>query len=529
MIIVNDQKIGSPTASFSEKKISDISVLESPFPAQPDSVLVHDVEAKEIRLLQRFLKRLSTWGVEIQGITPIPLEERTDPRLYQLFFVWFSANANILTMSSGTVGPAFYGLGTLDSFWVILVVDVITLAFPAFFAVFGPKMGTRAMVQSRFSWGYYGAIIPSILNVLSMQGYVIINSIIGGQTLAAASDNLSDAVGIVIIGIISLFVVFCGYWILHWYEAIAWIPNVITFIVMVGIGGKALVGAPTSNPAPVPFSAFMTYAATLAATNISWSPISPDYGVYHNARASTTRIFIYTYLGFLVSSLPAHLLGAAFTSAAFSIPSWQAGLGSDGNDVGGLIAAILQPAGKFGKFLLVLLALTTPSATAPSMYTACTSLMTVSPVFARIPRFILAIISTAVLIPVAIVCDVHFYATFVQIISFMGYWLAPFLAIVLTEHFYFRRCSWSSYNVQQAWNQPKLLPKGYAAISTFVIVIGIIVLCMDQEWWTGPIAKAGAGDVSQPVGFVVGVILYACLRTLEKRFEGKKRPAQGTF
>ena len=30
-------------------------------------------------------------------ITPVPSEERTDTRLYQIFFVWFAVNANILT------------------------------------------------------------------------------------------------------------------------------------------------------------------------------------------------------------------------------------------------------------------------------------------------------------------------------------------------------------------------------------------------------------------------------------------------
>lgn len=58
--------------------------------------------------------------------------------------------------------------------------------------------------------------------------------------------------------------------------------------------------------------------------------------------------------------MPVHLLGAAFTATANYVPTWQAGLGN-GNDIGGLIAAILEPAGGFGKFLLVPLALTAPS------------------------------------------------------------------------------------------------------------------------------------------------------------------------
>lgn len=88
------------------------------------------------------------------------------------------------------------------------------------------------------------------------------------------------------------------------------------------------------------------------------------------------------------------MLGAAFTAAAAFNPAWQAGLGN-GNDIGGLIAAVLEPAGGFGKCLVVLLALTTPSQCAPSMYTACNSFMTLAPAFARIPRFFLAIASTA--------------------------------------------------------------------------------------------------------------------------------------
>lgn len=78
------------------------------------------------------------------------------------------------------------------------------------------------MVLTRYSWGsvrrcptpstflltwsnrYWGAIIPSILNVVTMQGYLVINTIIGGQALAAASSNLDATLGIVIISLISL-------------------------------------------------------------------------------------------------------------------------------------------------------------------------------------------------------------------------------------------------------------------------------------------------------------------------------------
>ncbi|KAH8101687.1 permease for cytosine/purines, uracil, thiamine, allantoin-domain-containing protein [Cristinia sonorae] len=471
--------------------------------------------------IQKLTTWLSRWGVETQGIEPIPEEQRTDPRLYQMFLMWFSANMNIVMFGTGAAGPGFFGLGIKSSVLTILVADVITIAFPAFFAVFGPKLGTRAMVQSRFSWGYYGAIIPSILNILTNEGYLIINAILGGQALAGTTSHLSTSVGIVIIGLISLAVTFCGYRVLHWYESLSWIPSMIVFVVMIGVGGKHLVNAPTTNLFPVEASAIMTFGATLAANVLSWASLTPDYGVYHKGDASDLKIFLYVYAGFILAMAPAHMLGAVFAAAASSVPSWEAGLGN-GNNVGGLIAAVLQPAGGFGKFLLVVLALTTPSASSPTLYTVCTSFMTVSSVFARIPRFLIAILATAIGIPISIVGATRFYATMVQILSFIGYWSAPWSSIVLVEHFYIRRTRWSSYEpVTSLWNKPNLLPPGYAAILTFVITIGVIVPCMQQEWWTGPVARAGAGDVGMLVGWFVAAGVYAVARSVEKKRWGR--------
>ena len=39
-----------------------------------------------------------------------------------------------------------------------------------------------------------------------MEGYLVLNTIVGGQTLAEVSDHLSPTLGIVIIAVISLIV-----------------------------------------------------------------------------------------------------------------------------------------------------------------------------------------------------------------------------------------------------------------------------------------------------------------------------------
>ncbi|KAF9003919.1 purine-cytosine permease [Cyathus striatus] len=463
---------------------------------------------------QKVSNVLLRWGVETNGITPIPEEERTDKRLYQMFFVWFSANFNILAFGTGSAGPAFFSLGLRDSLIIIVLVDLITCAVPAYFAVFGPKLGTRGMVQSRFTWGYYGSIIPSILNVFSMQGFLILNCIIGGQTLAAVSDKLNATLGIVIIGVVSLLVTFCGYKVVHRYESLAWIPNAVAFIAMLGAGGKHL--NPSTFPEYPKATAFniFSFSCFLASSVISWCTMTPDYGVYHNAKASTMRIFIYTYLGFLAASLVGHMLGAAFAAASPGVPSWEAGF-DNGNDVGGLIGAILAPANGFGKFLIVMISLSVPSACAPTMYTFGMSFMTISPFFAKIPRYVFTLISEAILIPVAIIGATRFYGTLVNVLSIIGYWSTSFAATILIEHFVFRRGNFTNYNIA-AYNKPYALPIGAAAILAFAGSFALIVPSMSQVWYIGPIANAGTGDIGIITGGVSAGLLYLGLRAVEK-------------
>ncbi|OAX40640.1 hypothetical protein K503DRAFT_714213 [Rhizopogon vinicolor AM-OR11-026] len=472
--------------------------------------------------LGRVTALLSRYGIETHGIAPVPAEERLETRWYQMFFVWFSANMNILTFSTGTVGPAFFALGVRDSITIIVIIDLVFCLLPAFFAVFGPKLGTRAMVQARFSWGYFGAIIPTVLNVFSMQGFLILNCIVGGQTLASLSSHLDDTLGIVIISIISLAVTFCGYRIIHWYESIAWIPNVIAFITMLAVGYPQLRENQSAPVSPATPAEVISFASILASSILSWCPMTPDYGVYHSPAASSTRIFIYTYLAFFTASVTAHTLGAAFAATAPNVPAWNAGF-DNSSSVGGLLYSVLLPAGAFGKLLTALVALSIPSACAPTMYTFSTSFMAVATWFAAVPRWVYILISEGILIPVAIIGAKKFYTTFVDILDIIGYWSSVFSAIILTEHVLFRKASFSEDQYPIAtWNSYILLPNGIPAVVAFVCACGALVPFMSQAWYVGPVAKQGSGDVGVYVGFVVGAITYALARGLEKMWYRKE-------
>lgn len=74
---------------------------------------------------------------------------------------------------------------------------------------------------------------------------------------------------------------------------------------------------------------------------------------------------------------------------------------------------------------------------------------------------------------------------------------------------------------EEAWDKPRHpnLASGYAAIWTIISSIGLIVVCMSQEWWTGPVANAGTGDIAMIVSFAYSVVMYTISRSLELRWK----------
>ena len=75
------------------------------------------------------------------------------------------------------------------------------------------------------------------------------------------------------------------------------------------------------------------------------------------------------------------------------VPSWSAGY--DGGNVGGLIEAMLSPAGNFGKFLTVLMALSVTGNVAPTLYSFCLSFQVFLPFLSIVPRYFFSVLATA--------------------------------------------------------------------------------------------------------------------------------------
>ncbi|KAH6677794.1 purine-cytosine permease FCY21 [Plectosphaerella plurivora] len=467
----------------------------------------------------RILRRALTAGqVEERGIEPLAPEERTVTRYFNCFTIWCSMNANILPITFGLMGPKYYGLSLRDSSLIILFVILLTTLAPAFLATLGPKTGMRQMVQARFSFGRYLVSIPVVLNLATLVGFCIILCVVGGQCIAAVSDGaLSPSLGIVLIALVALSISFCGYRILHFYETYAFIPAVIAIVIATGTGGSHLHDQVVLPAATAP--QVFNYAMIVASYMIPWAAIASDLTTYFDpaGRAASHRVFGFSYLGLILPAILLMTLGAAIGSAIPNVPSWDAGYES--NLVGGVMAAMLSPAGGFGKFVLVLLAFSLLGNVAGTMYAVTLNCQTLVPWLVRVPRYVFAIIVTAIMIPVAIKAAGDFFVNLENFVALIGYWSAAFVGIVVTEHFVFRGGNAKAYS-HDDWNDASRLPSGLAALGAGVLSFGLIIPCMAQVWFTGPIAKT-TGDIGFETAFVLSSLLYVPLRWAEKKYLGR--------
>jgi purine-cytosine permease-like protein len=378
-----------------------------------------------------------------------------------------------------------------------------------------------------FPISYYLISIIVALNLCTIAGFGVIDCVLGGFTLSAVSDgNIDSTAGIIIIALIGMFVSFGGYQFLHQYERYSWGFALIAIVIATGTGGKELFRQ-VEQPAPTP-AAILSYGGIVAGFLIPWAvcharllhvdlladllqAMAADFSVYCDTNVSTLRIFSYTYAGLFFPTVLLMVLGAAIGGATPNVPAWAEGYASF--NVGGVLHAMLLPAGGFGKFVSVLLSLSVIGNLAASMYSISLNFQLLVPFLARIPRLVFSVVYTCVVIPVSIFAAKSFFSSLENFIYLIAYWSAAFVGVVGMEHIIFRKSNHANYDMEH-WNVPSKLPTGLAAIGAMGLSFGLAVPCMSQVWYTGPIAEK-TGDIGFEIAIVLSSLFYLPLRWLE--------------
>ncbi|KAG4433491.1 hypothetical protein IFR05_011029 [Cadophora sp. M221] len=481
-----------------------------------DAVDATESDSQSVQRKLSWKTKLIALGIEERGVLPVPVEERTSDRFVNIFSIWFTMSITPLAVVTGILGTLIFGLSLRDASLITIFFGIFCSLPVAYLSTLGPKTGLRQLIQARYSFGLYGASLLVILNLATISGFVIICSVIGGTTLAAVNPGtISVGASIGVLSIVALFISFCGMKVLHQYERYAWIPALIATIIATGCGGKTLTQQAEVPPASA--ATIVSYAGVIAGYLIPWGALASDFAIYIRPDAPSKRIFAYTYFGLLIPTVLLIILGAAIGGAVPSNPEWAQAY--EDYSVGGVLAAMLTSAGGFGKFVAVIIAFSVLGNMAASLYSLSLNYQILHPLLLRVPRPLFAVFTVAVTIPVSIKAASSFFAALENFIYLIAYWSAAFTAIVITEHVVFRKQNCDTYD-HAIWNVRKELPTGLAALGAAVLSFGLVIPCMSQVWYTGPLAEI-TGDIGFEVALVLSAILYVPMRMLEIKIKGK--------
>ena len=447
----------------------------------------------------------------------------------------------VSSFAIGVLGKSLFVLGFVDAILVVLFFNLLGNLPVCYFSTFGPLFGLRQMIVSRFWYGWHGVKIIAVFNVLACIGWSSVNAIVGAQLINAVDNDVPGWAGIIIIAVCTLLVTLFGYKVVHIYEFWSWIPTFIVFMIV--LGEFAHSGDFVNIPMGVGESeigSVLSFGAVIYGFATGWTSYAADYTVYQNPTNSRKKVFLATWLGLISPLLLTEMLGVAVMTATDD-PSSRYSQGYNESSSGGLLAAVLvYSLGNFGKFCLVLLGLSIIANNCPNLYTVGLTMQVFGRWMQAVPRFVWTTIATGVYIAIAIPGYTHFEEVLENFVSqvrkyadrktlanrldqmnFIGYWLAIYEGIALSEHLAFRR-GMRGYKPEH-YDHPSALPPGLAAISAFLVGVVGVVMGMSQVWFIGPIARhigdpAYGGDIGFELGFFFAAAAYLLFRPLELHF-----------
>ncbi|KAJ5757421.1 uncharacterized protein N7511_006115 [Penicillium nucicola] len=462
------------------------------------------------------------FSIEEGGIERVTDEERIQntTRFWNAATFWFSANMAVATLNIGSLGGSL-GLSFWDSFVVILVVNIVSDFLPAWTAVFG-LTGLRMTTFSRYSFGYWGNMLVVIFSMIATTGWNAINSISGAVVLNALSDGRFPTWAGVIVICVSVWVIcILGIGWIHKLDTFIWIPPLIVWCVAAGTGashftGDDHAGLRGSDKA----AAILTYGAAIFSFSVSWVNCAADYNVRMPKGTPQWHIFSATYVGIFIPTVLVQTLGAALYTGTMTDAAWKEAYTD--SSIGGLLKMALKPAGGFGKFLMVLAALSSIPNNIPNNYSFALHAQNMGPWALRIPRVVLVTFGSIAAVIIGCFAARYFSDTLQTLLSVIGYWTVIHITLVMEEHFIFRR-GWNGYNLD-AWNSIADLPFGWAAIGAFAFGFLGAALGMKVAWYESPIASligSKGANIGHELTFAFSGVTFPLFRWIEKRHGGK--------
>ncbi|SCV00780.1 LANO_0F08548g1_1 [Lachancea nothofagi CBS 11611] len=507
-------------------------------------------------------KKLDSLGVEIRGIQRIPPYERgTSKQFFSVAGLWLSAAGGLSSMSSYFLGPLIFELTFRQSLMSGLISMAIGCGVAAYCSTMGPQSGCRQMVTARYLFGWYFVKFVALVSIIGVMGWSIVNCVVGGEMLAAISDNkIPIWVGIIIVTALSFLVAIFGIKQVLRVETFLSVPVLTCFLLLyIASSDKFNLLDTFKNDDIEPSTIkgnWMSFFSLCYSITSTWGSITSDYYILFPEDTASYKVFLLTFFGTLLPTTFVGVLGLILASCAATYEPWNEEYQNYG--MGGLLHAGFERWNGFGKFCVVVLILSLISNNIINTYSAAFSIQLSSVHMARVPRWVWAIACTIFYLVCALVGRNHFSEILGNFLPMVGYWISIYFIILLEENVIFRahflrlyskefpshqtveggassqlslrefkthksRFTKHHYNWDM-WNNQDVLTHGYAATLAFLFGVAGVVLGMAQVYWIGPIARhygANGGDLGMWLSMAFSGVAYPGLRYIELRKYGR--------
>ncbi|KUJ19432.1 uncharacterized protein LY89DRAFT_642482 [Mollisia scopiformis] len=503
--------------------VADLSPGDIDFANNDDLISNKDISSSYWGVLGKWSRKLESLGVEARGIQPVRPDERTPQSYWGLCMIWASAGLTIGTLTAGLLGPNVFNLTFNQTCAIIWGAGALGTSVSAYLAIFGKKNGLRALVNTRFIFGYYGAMIIAALNNLTNIVYGVLDCILGGQTLNTLSKGrLPTIAGMVIMGLVPWFLGTAGFKYIHYYERVAWIGPTIVFISFLAVGAshfETSMAPPTTLDTKTQTGLILSYIAVVYGSFSGWVAISADYYIYFPVKTQSWKIFLMSFLGMYVMPAFAMTCGAGLATALWTDDAWAANW-SDNGSVADLLEIVLRPLGPVRYFFIFIFAWSLISNNVFNYYSISITTQIFGSKALMLPRYVYTLISCVIMVIMAIVGRNDLYTVLSDLMAIIGYWCTIYWVIFVEEHLIFRVWMNRGWDLS-AWNDRKRLPTGVAAIFAFLVGCMGAILGMSEAWYTGVVGKmigSEGGDLGSELGFLFAGVAYPVLRWVELKF-----------
>ncbi|KAL6449552.1 LOW QUALITY PROTEIN: TPN1 Vitamin B6 transporter TPN1 [Candida maltosa Xu316] len=352
-------------------------------------------------------------------------------------------------------------------------------------------------------------------------GWSVVNSVVGGQILASVSDDKIPLwAGIVIIAGVSLLVAIGGIKQLLKVETLLSLPVNCAFLLLYVCASQKfsyLTWEDAIDDKPTIKGNWLSFFSLCYSITSTWGTIASDYYILFPENTPDMEIFAITFFGIAIPTTFVGVAGLLIGNVALTYQPWGDAYAKLG--MGGLLHEAFRPWGAGGKFLLMVIFLSLISNNIINTYSAAFGVQLAGRGLAKIPRWLWAIVLTAVYLICALVGRNEFSTILGNFLPMIGYWISMYFIMLLEENSIFRtdRCKHlfvhefakddseeseeiriigtpirknQHYNFR-IWNDISRLTHGTAS---FIIGATGAAVGMSQTYWIGPVARRIGGE-----------------------------------